>query len=180
MKKPLALVCALMLSTVLGGCVDAPPTTPQIKEVQQADLGLKDADAPHYPAEWWKAFNDPQIDRLALEVIANNPTLQGAMARLRAAQADLSVNRAEDRPQVTLDGSEQRILFSKDYIIPPPFGGSYRWYGSLTADMSWDLDFWGKQADLIEKARNTANAAALDAAAAHLALSGAFAQAYRC
>jgi NodT family efflux transporter outer membrane factor (OMF) lipoprotein len=167
-----------MLSTALSGCVDAPPTTPQIKQVQQADLGLKGADAPHYPQAWWTAFKDPQIDRLAEQVIANNPTLQGAMARLRAAQAELSVNRAQDRPQVTLDGSEQRILFSKDYIIPPPFGGTYRWYGALTADMSWDLDFWGKQADLIEKARDTANAAALDAAAAHLALSGAFAQAY--
>jgi NodT family efflux transporter outer membrane factor (OMF) lipoprotein len=179
MRKPFALISALMLSApILSGCVDAPPTTPQLKQVEQADLGLKGEDAPHYPQEWWKAFNDPQVDRLAALVMANNPTLQGALARMRAAQAELSVNRAQDRPQVTLDGSEQRILFSKDYIIPPPFGGSYRWYGSLTANMSWDLDFWGKQAALIDKARDTANAAALDAAAAHLALSGAFAQAY--
>jgi NodT family efflux transporter outer membrane factor (OMF) lipoprotein len=179
MKKFPALTSALMLSaTMLSGCVDAPPTTPQLKEVRQTDLGLAGQAAPHYSQEWWKAFHDPQIDRLAQEVMANNPTLQGAMARLRAAQAELAVNRAEDRPQVTLDGSEQRILFSKDYIIPPPYGGSYRWYGALTADMSWDLDFWGKQAALIDKARDTANAAALDAAAAHLALSGAFAQAY--
>jgi NodT family efflux transporter outer membrane factor (OMF) lipoprotein len=174
-KSPtLALVSALMLSA----CVDAPPTTPQLKEVAQSDLGLDGAASPQYPREWWKAFKDPQVDRLAPMVIANNPTLLGALAKLRAAQAELAVNRAEDRPQVTLDGSEQRILFSNDYIIPPPFGGSYRWYGSLTADMSWDLDFWGKQADLIAKARNTALANALDYEAAHLALSGAFAQAY--
>jgi NodT family efflux transporter outer membrane factor (OMF) lipoprotein len=179
LTPPLALVSALMLSVpILSGCVDAPPTTPQLKEVAQSDLGLDGAAAPHYPREWWKAFKDPQVDRLAPMVIANNPTLLGALARLRAAQAELAVNRANDRPQVTLDGSEQRILFSNDYIIPPPFGGSYRWYGSLTADMSWDLDFWGKQADLIAKARDTAVANALDAEAAHLALSGAFAQAY--
>ncbi|HYS47049.1 MAG TPA: efflux transporter outer membrane subunit, partial [Rhizomicrobium sp.] len=97
---------------------------------------------------------------------------------MRAAQAELAVNQAQDLPQVTLNGSEQRVLFSKDYIIPPPYGGSYRWYGSLTADLNWNLDFWGKQAALIEKARNTATAAALDTEAAHLALSGAFAQAY--
>ena len=41
---------------------------------------------------------------------------------------NLAVNQAKDLPQVTLDGSEQRTLFSKDYIIPPPYGGSYRWY----------------------------------------------------
>jgi NodT family efflux transporter outer membrane factor (OMF) lipoprotein len=44
--------------------------------------------------------------------------------------------------------------------------------------MSWNLDFWGRQADLIAKARDTAQANRLDAEAAHLALSGAFAQAY--
>ncbi len=173
-SSALALISALMLSA----CVDAPPTTPQVKQVQQPDLGLTGVAAPRYPREWWKAFKDPQVDRLAALVIADNPTLAGALAKLRAAQAELAVNRAEDRPQVTLDGSEQRTLFSKDYIIPPPFGGSYRWYGALTANMSWNLDFWGKQADLIAKARSTAEANALDAEAAHLALSGAFAQAY--
>ena len=179
LSPTLALVSALMLSApLLSGCVDAPPTTPQLKQVQQPDLGLTGAAAPRYPREWWKAFKDPQVDRLASLVIADNPTLAGALAKLRAAEAELAVNRAEDRPQVTLDGSEQRILFSKDYVIPPPFGGSYRWYGSLAANMSWNLDFWGKQADLIAKARDTAEANALDAEAAHLALSGAFAQAY--
>jgi NodT family efflux transporter outer membrane factor (OMF) lipoprotein len=175
MTKPLA---ALLSALLLTACVDTPPTTPQVAQVEQADLGLTGEAAPHYPHEWWKAFGDPQVDRLAASVMAGNPTLAGALARMRAAQAELSVQRADDRPQVTLDGSEQRTLFSKDYIIPPPFGGTYRWYGSLAANFSWNLDFWGKQAALIEKARGTAIAAALDAEAAHLALSGAFAQAY--
>ncbi len=169
---------ALLTSLLLSACVDTPPTTPQVAQVEQTRLGLTGDAAPHAPRDWWKAFNDPQVDRLAASVIANNPTLAGAMARMRAAQAELAVNQAQDLPQVTLNGSEQRVLFSKDYIIPPPYGGSYRWYGSLTADLNWNLDFWGKQAALIEKARNTATAAALDAEAAHLALSGAFAQAY--
>jgi NodT family efflux transporter outer membrane factor (OMF) lipoprotein len=174
MRKPLALLSALLLSA----CVATPPTTPQVAEVKQADLGLTGDAAPHFPQLWWKAFGDPQIDRLAAQVIAGNPTLAGAMARMRAAQAELAVNQAEDLPQVTLDGSEQRTLFSDRYIIPPPYGGSYRWYGSLTANLNWNLDFWGKQAALIAQARGTAEAAALDTEAAHLALSGAFAQAY--
>jgi NodT family efflux transporter outer membrane factor (OMF) lipoprotein len=179
MRKPLTPTLALILSApLLSGCVDAPPTTPQVSEVQQSSLGLTGAAAPHFPRQWWKAFKDPQVDRLADMVIASNPTLVSALAKLRAAQAELAVNRAEDRPQVTLDGSEQRTLFSKDYIIPPLFGGSYRWYGSLTTNLNWDLDFWGKQADLIAKARDSAEAAGLDMEAAHLALSGAFAQAY--
>jgi NodT family efflux transporter outer membrane factor (OMF) lipoprotein len=169
---------ALLTSLLLTACVATPPATPQVARIEQAGLGLTGAAAPHAPRDWWKAFNDPQVDRLAASVLANNPTLAGALARMRAAQAELAVNQAQDLPQVTLNGTEQRVLFSKDYIIPPPYGGSYRWYGSLTADLNWNLDFWGKQAALIERARDTATAAALDAEAAHLALSGAFAQAY--
>ncbi|HSS14976.1 MAG TPA: efflux transporter outer membrane subunit, partial [Rhizomicrobium sp.] len=169
---------ALLASLLLAACVDTPPTTPQVAEIQQSALGLNGDAAPHAPRDWWKAFNDPQADRLAASVMANNPTLAGALARLRAAQSEVAVNQAKDLPQVTFDGSEQRVLFSKDYIIPPPYGGSYRWYGSLTANLSWNLDFWGKQAALIAQARNTAQAAALDAEAAHLALSRAFAQIY--
>ncbi|MBA2588072.1 MAG: efflux transporter outer membrane subunit [Alphaproteobacteria bacterium] len=174
MRKLLSLLPALLLTA----CVDTPPTTPQVAEVKQAELGLTGAEAPHFPQEWWKAFNDPQIDRLAALTIANNPTLAGALARMRAAQAELAVNQAQDLPQVTLDGSEQRTLFSDRYIIPPPYGGSYRWFGSLTANLNWNLDFWGKQAALIAQARGNADAAALDAQAARLALSGAIAQAY--
>ena len=174
LKRSGALLSALLLTA----CVETPPTTPQVNAVKQGELGLTGEAAPQAPHDWWKAFNDPQADHLAGLVVANNPSLTAAIARIRAAQAELAVNQAEDRPQVTLNGSEQRVLFSKDYIIPPPYGGSYRWYGALTADLSWNLDFWGKQADLIEKARNTAQAAALDAEGARLALSGAFAQAY--
>lgn len=174
MRRRFALLPALLLTA----CVSTPPTTPQVGQVKQAELGLDGAPAPQAGRDWWKAFADPQVERLAVQVLANNPTLAGALARMRAAQAQLAVNQAEDLPQVDLNGSEQRTLFSKDYIIPPPYGGTWRWFGSLTANLSWNLDFWGKQAALIAQARNSAEAAALDADAAHLALSGAFAQAY--
>ena len=174
MKKTATLMSALLLSA----CVATPPTTPQVAQVKQETMGLTGAAAPRIPEEWWKVFGDPQVDRLAAQVIANNPTLAGGLARMRAAQAQLAVNQAQDLPQVNLEGSEQRMLFSKNYIIPPPYGGSYSWYGSLTANFSWNLDFWGKQADLIAQARATADGAALDAQAARLAVGGAFAQTY--
>lgn len=170
---------ALMLSAaILAGCVDAPPTTPQVTEIKTESLGLTGAPVPRAPEAWWTAFEDPQVNRLAAQVMANNPGLSATLARMRAAQAELSVSRAEDRPQFSLDANEQRVLFSKDYIIPPPYGGTWRWYGQAVGNLSWNLDFWGKQAALIEKSRGLADAAALDAEAARLALSGSFAQAY--
>jgi len=178
MKNCLKVLIAFTAALLLTACVDTPPTTPQVKEVVAASLGLGDAPAPAVPDDWWKGFNDPQVERLAVAMLRGNPTLAGALARIRAAQAELSSNEAKDLPQVALDGSEQRTLFSKDYIIPPPYGGTWRWYGQLTTSLTWNLDFWGKQAALIEKARDTAQAAAYDAAAARLALSGALAQSY--
>jgi NodT family efflux transporter outer membrane factor (OMF) lipoprotein len=118
------------------------------------------------------------VDRLAGLLVEKNPTLAAAIARIRSAEAEAAVAGANNLPQANLDGQEQRELFSKDYIIPPPYAGTYRWFGQTEANLTWNLDFWGKQAALIGKARDSANAALLDARGARLALSGAFAETY--
>jgi NodT family efflux transporter outer membrane factor (OMF) lipoprotein len=174
MKKPLALLSALLLTA----CVSAPTTTPQASKLAPESLGLSGPSAPQFPDEWWRAFHDPQVDRLAALTMAGNPTLQGALIRIRAAQAALSVARADDLPQVNLDGQDQRERFSKNYIIPPPYGGTWQWFGQVETGLSWNIDFWGKQAAIIQRARDNEKAAALDVAAARLALSGALAQTY--
>ena len=174
MKKLLPLAAALLLTA----CVASPTTTPQLKQVEAANLGLSGPAAPQFADQWWTAFRDPQIDRLAVRLVADNPTLAGALARIRAAQSQYAVAETSELPQVTLDGSEQRTLLSKNYIIPPPYGGTWRWFGQVGANLSWNLDFWGKQKALIEQAGSNTNAAMLDAQAARLALSGAFAQTY--
>jgi NodT family efflux transporter outer membrane factor (OMF) lipoprotein len=177
MRRSIALFAAL-LPTLLSACVATPPTVPQVAPLASSTLGLGTEAAPQLPDDWWKGFNDPQIDRLAVAMLSGNPTLASALARIRAAQAQVSGAEASDLPQVTLDGSEERTLFSGDYIIPPPYAGSWRWYGQVAANFSWNLDFWGKQAALIEKAKDTAQAASYDAAAARLALSGVLAETY--
>src|SRR5580693_4476000 len=168
MKKPLALLSAL----VLTACVSAPTTTPQASKLAPDSLGLSGPVAPQFPDEWWRAFHDPQVDRLAALTMAGNPTRRGALIRIRAAQAALSVARADDLPQVNLDGQDQRERFSKNYIIPPPYGGTWQWFGQVEAGLTWNIDFWGKQAAIIQRARDNEKAAAL------LALSGALAQTY--
>ena len=174
MKKLASLAAALLLSA----CVASPTTTPQLKEVEAGNLGLSGPAAAEFPDQWWTAFRDPQVDRLAGLVVKDNPTLAAALARIRAAQSQSAVAETATVPQVNLDGQEQRTLFSKDYIIPPPYGGTYRWFGQVAANLSWNLDFWGKQKALIEQSHDSARAAALDSEAARLALSGAMAQTY--
>jgi NodT family efflux transporter outer membrane factor (OMF) lipoprotein len=169
---------ALLVALLLGGCVSAPSTEPSQTEIPSRSLGLGTDAAPRLQDGWWKAFGDPQADRLVALLLKDNPSLQGALARIRAAQAELSVRRAESYPQLSLDGQEQRELLSNAYGYLPPYGGSWRWVGTTEANISWSLDFWGKQAAEIDRARGLAQAADLDAAAARLALTGSFAQAY--
>ena len=175
MKRLLGLMLA---TTLLAGCVDAPSTVPSQTALKPQSLGLSAAPTPLIADAWWKAFGDPQLDALVDQALKGSPTLQVALARMREAQAQLSVSRASTYPQLTLDGQEQRTHFSSNYIIPPPFGGTMRWYGQVQANLSWSLDLFGKQAAEVDAARSNSEAAALDAEAARLALAGAVTQAY--
>ena len=172
------LLSALLATTLLAGCVDAPSTVPSQTALKPQSLGLSAAPTPAIVDAWWKAFGDPQLDALVDQALKGSPTLQVALARMREAQAQLSVSRAATYPQLTLDGQEQRTHFSSNYIIPPPYAGTMQWYGQVQANLSWSLDLFGKQAAQVDAARSSAEAAALDAEAARLALAGTVTQAY--
>lgn len=141
-------------------------------------LGLADAPAPPIAAGWWQALGDPQLDRLVTDALAGNPTLAAALARQREAGSFLASAEAARRPQLTGDASVQRQRLSDAYIIPPPWGGNTHNIGQAQLNLSWDLDFWGRQAAAVDQARAAAGAAALDHAAARLALAGSLVQTY--
>ena len=168
----------VLVGALLGGCVDAPATTPRETALKGEALGLGALPAPVIADRWWTAFGDPQLDALVDRAIAGNPSLAVAQARVRAAQAQLSATRALTYPQVTLSGQEAQEHLSKNYIIPPPFGGTDRWIGTVEADLSWSLDFFGKQDAQVAQARATAGAVELDATAARLMLAGTVTNAY--
>ena len=100
------------------------------------------------------------------------------MARVREAQTLNDITRAGLAPSLSFNAQETRQRFSAHDVIPPPYAGTDRWQGREGLDLSWDIDFWGRQAALLEQARSRAAAAVLDLAGARLALSGAVARAY--
>jgi NodT family efflux transporter outer membrane factor (OMF) lipoprotein len=112
------------------------------------------------------------------DALTGNPTLDEVLARLRLATAGIEAQNAGLWPQIGIDAQEQRSLLSGAYEIPPPFAGTERWVGSVQTNLSWTLDFAGKQRALISQARNSADASAFDVAAARLTLTGAVAQTY--
>jgi NodT family efflux transporter outer membrane factor (OMF) lipoprotein len=169
---------AIALAAVLAGCATPPNVRPALQPVTAETLGLSDVSAPKTSAGWWRAYGDPQLNDLVERTLRDNPSFAQALSRIHAAEAQVQAATAASRPGVTLQGQEQRQRFPEKFIYPPPFGGGLYWQGTLTANLSWDLDFWGRQAALIRQAEMETQAAQLDAAAAQLALSGALAEVY--
>ncbi len=167
----------LLAAALLASCAGAPPAH-QVVALPPETLGLGAAPAPTIAADWWKAFGDPQLDTLVARALAGSPTLATAMARLRQAETQVSLARAATLPQAGFEAKDQYVRLSGNYTIPPPYGGSWQWVGTVQANLSWSLDLFGKQETHLAQLRRGAEAAALDAAAARLALAGSVTQAY--
>ncbi|MEI9929533.1 MAG: efflux transporter outer membrane subunit [Rhizomicrobium sp.] len=172
------IFCVALVSALLAGCVSAPPTQPQQSKIASSSLGLGAETTLQIGEAWWKAFGDPGLDALIAQAIAGNPDLGAAMARVRAAQSVLASTTASTLPQASFDGNVVRERLSQDYIIPPPYGGTTRWVGTLQANLTYSLDLFGKESDQIDRARATAQAAALDEESARLLLAGSVTQSY--
>ncbi len=172
----IGLACVATLA--LGGCVTPQVEDPATSAVASDALGLTGADIAPATAQWWKSLGDPQLDALIDEGLHNSPTLAQALARVRSAQAQGDAAGAARQPRFTFDADETYQRLSENYYIPPPYGGNNYWLGQATVNMAWDLDFWGRQAAVIEQANSQLNASRLDVVAARLALAGAITQAY--
>ncbi len=167
----------LALAALLAGC-SIPNAKVAVTPVPAERLGLRDVAASSVQADWWTMLGDTQIDRVMADALSANPRLDEALARIREARALLASNKAEQLPQLSVDANEQRTRFSEKYIIPPPYGGSTQWVGQAQANLGWNLDLFGRQADAVKGAQASVRAASLDYDAARLALSGAVVQTY--
>jgi NodT family efflux transporter outer membrane factor (OMF) lipoprotein len=166
----------LVVAALLAGCATG-DVRPAVQTLDSAAMGLRGpAVAP--AADWWLVLEDRQLDGIMSDALAGNPTLDEALARLRLARAGVEAQSAGLRPQIAIDGQEQPTRLSGAFTIPPPYAGTGRWVGTLQTSLSWTLDFAGRQRALISQANRSADAAALDVAAARLVLTGAVAQAY--
>jgi NodT family efflux transporter outer membrane factor (OMF) lipoprotein len=144
----------------------------------ETDVGITGSPTLRAPDRWWKSFDDPQLDLLIERALSESPSLAHAQARLREALAQTAIARAGLFPKARLDTSVQREHAPLNYIVSPPLAGTNFWVGQGGVSLSWDLDFWGRQADAVKQASALAQASNLDIDNAKLMLAGAVVQAY--
>lgn len=146
--------------------VQAPPAYKEVgdwKPAQPNDQNLG--------GEWWKIFQDPQLDALETQVNVSNQNLRAADAQFRQARAAVRYNRADYFPTVTagLSGARTRVSANR----PPPgsvLNGITENDFTLPVDVSYQADVWGRIRKTVESVREQAQASAADLASVNLSM----------
>src|ERR1700682_5913383 len=100
----LAAGCASMNGLSTQASIDSANTLAAQKSLADAAIS-----AAAWPAtDWWRSFNDRQLDQLMNEALAGSPTLKVAAARTRKALAFADVTKAALSPQVHGSASSTR------------------------------------------------------------------------
>jgi len=173
---------ALLFITValgLSACASRPDIAPQATLRDAASLGLSAAQHAAMPeAQWWREFDDPQLNRLVEVALASSPSLKIAQARLARAQAAAALTDAAGGPQLAASVDATRQHFTANGMIPPPLAGAI--YTTATAQLtgSWELDFFGKNRAALQAALGNARAAQAEADAARTLLASQVARSY--
>ena len=105
--------------------------------------------------DWWRAFNDPVLDRLVARAYRDNLTLQQAGVRVLQARAQLGIAVGEVFPQTQQAiGSVQYNRTSDRGALAAAANGSSvaYWQSQIGAQATWELDFWGRIRRGIESA----------------------------
>jgi len=173
----------LASAALLGGCAVGPayrpapvvPASTQVGTVRLADstraffdslAAARAADSLRPPAArplpprrlaadsvadlaWLDVLRDSTLTRLVGLALRQNRDVQSAQARIAEYRAEAAVARAPLFPSVTLNGSASRNKAAFGTLAIPPYTA---W--RATADLAWELDFWGQ----IRRGMQAANA----------------------
>jgi NodT family efflux transporter outer membrane factor (OMF) lipoprotein len=120
--------------------------------------------------EWWAIFQDPQLDALEKKAGDANQDLRAAFARLQQARAATRIARADLFPTLTVGSSAAR---SRTSVNSPDFPRGAEPVGNnfdLQADLSYEVDVWGRVRNAVNSAKASQQASAADLAVLNLAI----------
>lgn len=174
MTRTASLIKALAASTAaawLVGCSvapryqpPAPPAVAAFKEtIPAAEAGQwKTAEPSDAIArgQWWRVFNDAQLDRLQAEAAQANPTLQAGLARLAQARAISRASQAEQVPRIDggLGPTRSRASPASQGLAPDA-DTSARTLWRAQASVSYEVDLFGRVASAVGAANADAEQA---------------------
>ena len=137
----------------------------------------------NWPSDrWWEAYGDAQLSALIDEALRDSPTLAIAGARVRQAEAAAQQTGAALYPSVGAQGSVEQSRREVSGALPGAIqnGLPNDWttQASASLQISYQLDFFGRNRAAFSAATSIVHAAEAEAASARLQLSTAVALAY--
>jgi NodT family efflux transporter outer membrane factor (OMF) lipoprotein len=160
----------------LNGCTVGPnyhtpavETPPAYKEV--GDWKPAQPNDQNLGGDWWKIFQDPQLDALELQVNVSNQNLKAAEAQYQQARAILRYSRADYYPTLTAGPSASRTRTSANRPASnATFDGITYNDFFLPFNLSYEVDVWGRVRRTVESYREQAQASAADLATVNLSM----------
>ena len=189
-RNRLATLFALCAAIALTGCKPVGPN--YHRPAYQAPAAYKDTGAtsvtpppnpqggawtPANPSDgmlkgkWWQLYHDPELNRLEDHIAIDNVQLQQAYQTYQAARAQVAAVRANLYPFLDAGLSASRGKSSANRPHASSTGG-----GATTTDLllsaqaSWEPDFWGRIRRSIEAAHASSQATAAEMANIDLSL----------
>lgn len=156
---------AALALVAFTGCSVGPeyerPETPASEHFREA------GDKPGTPvpapgADWWKLFQDPQLDALEAAAYASNQDLRAAFARVNQARALSDSADAGFWPTITANAGAQRSRTSGTSSNSVNAGGTTRTSYTGNLALSYEADVWGRVRRLSESADASAKASVTD------------------
>jgi len=172
---------SLLMAAALGGCAVGPDFIPPPAEVQENWIESGDkrvATTSEVRRHWWRAFNDPTLDRLVECAYEQNLPVQVAGLRILEARAQLGVAIGNLYPQTQQGaGSAQQNLLSSQVANQQLLQHSYALF-NLGFDAGWEVDLWGRLRRNVEAADASLLGTVADYDDALVSLTGEVARAY--
>jgi len=88
-SKRIAAAAVLTILLTIAGCASTGGVAPQTQTMNPSSLDAgnairaANADAQWPAADWWRVYNDPQLNQWIADAQAGNPSLAVAQARVR-------------------------------------------------------------------------------------------------
>lgn len=144
----------LLILSLLAGCAVGPDyTRPDLSVPGSYRYEVKDA-SDTVNTEWWRQFDDPVLDALIDEALANNKNVKISAAKIEQAAGLLIQTRSPVFPQFNYSGIAERQRLTEYGATPlssavPNPQTAYQVLGSA----SWEIDLWGRIRRLTESAQ---------------------------
>ncbi|MCW4986902.1 multidrug resistance outer membrane protein MdtQ [Enterobacter mori] len=167
MKRSLILSLSAPLVLMLAACApEHANVSPINAQATAASVNTRLSRTSWPKNEWWKDYNDPQLNSLIAKALNDAPDMQIARQRITLAEAQAKATMAADGPQIDFSADAERQKMSAEglmgpfAITDPAAGTTGPWYtnGTFGLTAGWDLDLWGKNRARVEARIGKVNA----------------------